>query len=162
MAWLKNLNWIDVLIIILLLRGVILGFIHGFLYEFVKFFRVILALIISFFSYPFLAKVINSRLTLSLSISNILSFILIYILFYFLSNLLGIRTKEVKRNISSPERIFGVCIGLLKGAVIAFFILLFLNLLPLSSLKTAVKEKSLLAPYLLDSGTKIWELIKKK
>ncbi len=150
MAWLKNLNWVDILIIILLLRGVVLGVLHGFARECANFFKLIFSLTISFFCYPFLAKVIN--------ISNILSFILIYLAVYFLFNLL---MKVRKRDeISFSRRIAGGCIGLLKGAIIAFFALLFLNFLPLSSLNTAVKDKSLFAPYLLDNGNKIWQLIR--
>lgn len=151
MAWLKNLNWVDILILILVLRGVVLGALHGFTRECASFFKLIFTLIISFFCYPFLAKAIN--------ISNILSFILVYLAAYFLFNLL-IKVRA-KQEISFLRRIAGGCIGILKGAIVVFFVLLFLNFLPLSSLNTAVKDKSLFAPYFLDNGNKVWQLIKK-
>ena len=142
MVWLKNLNWIDILIIVLFLRSIILGFIHGSAQEFASLFRIGLNLAIPFFSHSFLAKLIINYLEISLFVAKVLSFVLIYLILHFLLSFL-IRTRRVE-GLSFLNRVAGGGMGLLKGAIIVFLLLLFLNFLPLEPLRKAIKDDSLL------------------
>ncbi|MCK4859683.1 MAG: CvpA family protein [Candidatus Omnitrophica bacterium] len=144
------LNWVDILIFALLVRSVMLGFGHGFSREFINLLKMLVSLYLASLGYPLLTQTAKAYFTLPSFSAGIFFFVLIYVCVYFLFTLLLARIKEPP--VPLLMNVVGGCLGLFKGAIIAFFILTLLSLTSFSSVKTAIKDKSFFAPYILTSG----------
>lgn len=155
--FLKNLNWVDILVIILLFRSSYIGLKKGLWIEVFKIFGILTALFFALNFYERLGILISSKAALPENFSKFLIFlaILFSIIFIFkiLRNLLQLVVNvEVKENIDS---VGGAFLGLFRGAIVCSLVLLALVLLPSRYIKEGVEKKSLIASHLIDKAPKI-------
>lgn len=150
----KKLNWIDVLIIILLVRTTYVGFKKGFLVEIFKFVGGVLAIFIANRYYVELAKFVSGHSFLTMEASRVLSFIALAFLGYGIIKLLQRLTFLVMKIevVKGVEKFGGIIVGFLRGIVVSSLILMTLIVMSSSYLTKSVKENSSLGPHVLRFG----------
>ena len=129
----KSINWVDICVIILLLRICYIALKNGFVHEIFKVFATVTALYFSLHYYSVLAGGIRSRLNLNTQALVSLDFfifitlvILVYLVFFFLRKIFS---KALKIEIIPALNkwgsfIFGLARALLLASLLMFMLLL--------------------------------------
>ena len=148
----KTINWVDILVVILLIRTTYIGLSQGFAVEVFKSIGLICASVVSMHNYNRLGEFVNSYSFFSsptaskagsfiiLTCAVLLVFKLLRIIFQFIAKI------EV---VSWLERFGGIIIGLCRGVLLSSVILFILTLMPPEYVKRSVDTNSLSGPYLV-------------
>ena len=149
-----RLNWVDILILILLIKIAYNGFSKGFSSQIFPLISAFATLIISLHVYVFLGQFVEAITPFSVGVSNFLSFTLICIALKFLFKIIGAFVGQVIKveAVSLLERVGGLCLGFLRASVSISLVLIFLALTPIGYIKASVKEQSLLGGIFLKIG----------
>ena len=87
MEWLARVNWVDVIVIIIILRSTYVGSQRGLLGEFFHIFWIFIAIIFSTHLYFPISQFLNKYLFIAVNISDLISFLfvagVIYLIFRF-------------------------------------------------------------------------------
>ena len=75
--FIKSINWVDVALVVLLVRVIFIAVKNGFIAEVCKFLGVLLALYVSLHSYVHVANMIESKVHGSLNIWQFIAFLLL-------------------------------------------------------------------------------------
>lgn len=133
-------NWIDLVVIGLLLLFTLSGFYKGFIRQIADFAVIIIALLASVNFYPSVAVLLSGRFSIPQSFSRVAAFLLIWIVIQFIFNLIIYfvypHIPEVIRK-STLNRAFGALPGFLWGYV---FIAIFLTLFVALPIESKVKK----------------------
>lgn len=142
------MNWIDGVLIVLLLASVIVGSKKGLVRELSAFIVFFVAIIISVNYVDQFAVWVNNRLGGSPLISAFLSFAILLGLSYGVFKLLGLLFYKVAsiKQIGSKDQMGGALIGFLRGWVAVGFLTLLVFLLPLPANFYTSFENSFLGP----------------
>lgn len=159
----KSLNWVDFLVVILLFRSTYIGLKKGVWIEIFKFLGILTALFFGLSFYEKIGSWIAARTVFPESFAKFFVFIVILaaIIFTFkiIRHLSQLIVKiEVKKEVDS---VGGALLGLFRGIVVCSLILVSLVLIPNNYIKNGVKEKSVIAPYLIDEASKLHRLFVK-
>lgn len=124
-----NLNWLDIILLLILLVTFILGLIKGLIRQVIGILAVVLGLILASRHYAWLSWKLHSYISSDFW-RNCLSFLLIFLAVVLLGWLVGfLLSKVMKGSLSLVNHflggIFGLVKGLLIGAVIVFALLVF-------------------------------------
>lgn len=143
--YLFNINWIDILIIILLVRTSYVGFTKGFSYEFLTLLALLCSVMLSIHSYSFVASYLTQSINLPIGFSNFISFVILALGSYFiLSFLKNFLHKFINLEMFPKfERIGGIILGFARGAVIASLVLLSMMLIPNKYLRDSIMVNSM-------------------
>lgn len=148
---LKQTNWVDIFVVILLIRGAYTGINKGLFVEVFKFLGLIVAIVVSLHNYKGLAEFVTSHILLPSSASQVLSFIAlalgILILFKFLRGI-GQHIINIEV-ISRLERNGGFIVGMIRSVLMASLVIFTLALIPLGNIRASINERSFLGPRLL-------------
>ncbi len=160
----RQMNWVDIFVLILLIQGTYVGLKHGLLSEIFTIFGIIVALFVSIHYYPNTAQFLSRQVffsKLSTSLNEGLSFVCLLLAVMFIFKLGRFVAQFIMHfEISGPlERMGGVVCGFIRGGVVAALILFALNLLPLSYLKKSINRDSLSGPHLIKVGPAIYHMI---
>lgn len=151
-------NWVDLIILIVLLIYFIDGIRRGFVYQLFSFIGFVAAFAIALRFYPFFGKLLAGNFSLPIGIANGLGFILAGFLFEIILSFViyfVIRKGFVGKILSSPklrflktaDRILGVVPSVLIALVILAFILTTLIALPIrGDIKKSILESKIGAP----------------
>lgn len=148
-----NGNWVDLLIVIVVLFFVVEGVRHGFWVILADFFSFLGSLLISFRAYQFSAGFLRANFSLSPSVSNALGFLITAILTEaLLGYLLGHAiTKIPKKYLKiKGQKILAVLPALGEGLVIVAFILTLILGLPVSPKIKLSTTQSKIGGYILE------------
>lgn len=137
----ENLNEIivDLIIVVILLFSIYRGFKNGFIVEFMRFFATYVSLVIAVRYMSNLSLILVGALdeTLSHSVVTIISFLLIFVTLMSIFRYITYKLKLISRfsiTLGSLDRLAGIAIGLLKGAVFVSIITIVLSLTGLSGM----------------------------
>lgn len=139
-----NFSWIDIIVILLVIRGVIVGYRRGFSGEALRFLGVILALFLSFKFYePGANRLIQGfgvarRTAIAISFGTIS---LAVIVFFYLLNRMMQHLMELPL-VAAMERGGGAVFGGLKALLFAFVVLIVLALVKVEAVSNAVSRDS--------------------
>jgi len=142
------MNFIDLIIIILMIVFGVKGYLKGFIHELFSILIIILSLVGALLLFKTLAPILsnfigNRDLTLILSFISI--FVLIAVLLIIIRNTL---TEFIDNlNFTDIDYLLGVIFGLFKGLLICGIIFIFLKNHPVPGLKIGI-DKSFIFPYL--------------
>lgn len=147
----KLANWVDILIIIFVLRCGYIGFRNGLFGEIFRSIGIITAIVVSIYNCGRLGKYISDHSFLSLFHSKILSIIALVIATVFIFSLIRAAVARLVKVEFGPRfsRIGGVLLGMARGGVLASLILVILLWLPTSSIEATIHERSYLGPSLI-------------
>ena len=158
MEWLARVNWVDVIVIIIILRSTYVGSQRGLLGEFFHIFWIFIAIIFSTHLYFPISQFLNKYLFIAVNISDLISFLfvagVIYLIFRFAGKFLQKTVKiEVFPNLN---RIGGSILGLVKGLALTMIITLVMLLIPIRYVYYSVHTKSLTGPFFIKAGTTVY------
>lgn len=149
-------NWLDIILIAILLITLILGVIKGLIRQIIGILAVIVGLILAVYYYSSVAQVFE-RLVSNLTLTYLLGFFAVFIAVLCLGWLLSyLLSKLMKGPLKFLNHVFGGALGFLKGILICGVIVLALLIFPKE--KRALTE-SVLAPYCLHITRAMYYLI---
>ena len=158
MEWITRVSWVDLLIVIIVLRGTYVGSQRGFLGELFHIFGICLAIVLGIHFYTPISNFSHTYIFIPLNIAYIISFLLITFVIYvvfktiytFLQKLLKIEM------LPAINKIGGAFIGFCKSFVLSVFIVLIMLLVPIRYISESVKTESLFAPAFIEAGAALY------
>ncbi len=146
-----KINWVDALVVILLIRGTYVGSSTGFIWGFFKVFGISVVSILAIQNYTVLSEYISYYTPLSIKIAEFISFVAITVIgifvFYVIRVLLHKLLKiEFVKVIEKPG---GVVMGFVFSCIFISMILINMVLMPISYIGKSITERSLVGdPFL--------------
>jgi uncharacterized membrane protein required for colicin V production len=158
MEIIKNINWLDIIVLVLVVRGVYMGAKRGLTAELFNFFGIIISLILAIQWYSRVADVLILNFSLPIWLSKFLCFVvitqIIRITFkYSLALLLKILNIQF---IPQLEKIGGGIIGLGRGVIAAGILILALSFIPNDYMKESIRAKSFTGNFLIRVTERIY------
>jgi membrane protein required for colicin V production len=145
------LTVLDVIIFIVLLYFILRGYNRGFIKQTSTILGLLIALFIAINQYQNFKQLLISFLNVSEGMLQFISFAVLFILVNIIIHILGIIAKNILNLIflGPLDHIIGAALGLLKGGIFSYLIVLVLSQIPYSNVEH-VLESSLLAKSFLD------------
>ena len=129
----KIINWVDLIILIIILINVILGFKRGIIAEILTLIGLISAIFLAIFWYSDLSIFLMEQFKWNETLLNVLSFVIIFIgviiFFRLLENVLTRITALLL--LSWINNIGGALFGFIRGTIIVGLLLFLVNFIPL-------------------------------
>lgn len=149
--FLPALNWVDVIVIIFLIRGGYIGLSQGLGIELFKSLGAIGVAVLSLLYYDRFGQWLAAHSFLSLPKADLISFLVLFILLLLLFKLLRTLIMKVIQVevLSGFERWGGCILGLARSLVLASLFLFVLFLIPIPYIQESVSQKSFSGPYLI-------------
>ena len=140
-----RLNWVDIIILILLLRTTYTGFTRGLGYEVLNLIGLIATVVIAIHNYKYLGTFFVNRLDLPVEFSNFIGFLILafgtVLVFRYIRNIFY---RYLKVGIFPIlERFGGLIFGFIRGCLLVSIVLLCLLLIPNSYIRGSIYHKSL-------------------
>ncbi len=166
---LRNINWVDLLVVIVLIRSSYVGFTKGISWELFRLIGIICALVGAIYFYETSSQLVSDYVPLIYPFANLITFTFLYLLIFFISKVLnGLIGKIIKIEfLSAFERVGGFFIGVLRGGILLSFLLISLLLTPLPYFEKSIKERSrtgqtvsVIAPFLYDKIASFFPALK--
>ncbi|MFH0764389.1 MAG: CvpA family protein [Candidatus Omnitrophota bacterium] len=154
-----RLNWVDILIVIIMLRTSYVAFQDGLSHEIFPLIGAFLSLVLSLAYYKKIAFIISQNIGgMPISISSFMSFVIIFAAVIFVFKLVRLVFDKIIKVTWHPliEKFGGLLAGAVKASIITSAILIALVLLPLSYLKWSITDRSLIGMYFLKVGPSIY------
>ncbi len=152
MEIIKNINWLDIVVLVIVVRGIYMGAKRGLTAELFNFFGIIISLILSVQWYSRVADVLILNFSLPIWLCNILCFIVIVqiirlIFKYFLIFFLKVLNIQF---IPQLEKIGGGVIGCGRGIIVSGILILTLSFIPNDYMKQSIQSKSFTGSFLIN------------
>ncbi len=155
-------NWVDLLVVIIMLRTVYVSFQDGLSRDIFPLFGSILKLILALYFYGKLGSALNSWIAvIPVSICNLAGFLAIVLVSGLALKLLRVLVDAIIKVTWHPliEKAGGMLVGAFRGAVCASMVLIFLALVPLNYLQRSIEDKSSSGMFFLRIGPAIYRAI---
>jgi membrane protein required for colicin V production len=160
-SFIPQTNWVDVIVIILLIRGGYIGFAQGFSVELFKTLGAVTATVSALLYYEHLAAWLTSYAFLPLQISRFISFSALVVLLLLVFKVVRVVVVKILHLelLGKLERWAGFVLALARSVIFASLLLFVFTLLPIDYIKESVAEKSFFGPYLEPVAPKVVEFI---
>jgi len=162
MELIAKINWVDILVVILMLRISYVAFRDGLSHEIFSLIGSILVMVLAMRYYPVFGSSISSNMmNMPIELANFLSFLVLVAASGFIVRLLRVVLDKIVKVQWHPliEKFGGLAVGIMKAYVIAGIVLMTLSLMPLSYLQWSIKDKSLTGKYILRAGPEIYDRV---
>lgn len=156
-----KINWVDILIVIYIVRSFFLGKKRGFSVEITSFITAILTLVIALHFYQDFGQSLSKWFLLTLTSARAISFIAISIFILFLGAILARLLKRIMKLsfLVGIEKIGGYILGTLKGCCISAIVTVALVLSSAGFVQQEVYTNSFLGNYLVALSPKIHDFV---
>lgn len=154
-----KLNWVDILVVIIMVRTSYVAFHDGLSHEIFPLIGAFSSLIFSLAYYNKIADIVSHNIGgMPVGILKFLSFVALFIAVIFIFKLLKVIFDKIIKVTWHPfiEKFGGLLAGAVKASIITSAILIMLALLPLSYLKWSIMDRSLVGTYFLKIGPNIY------
>lgn len=157
----QRINWVDVLIVILLIRTSYIGTRNGLSEEIFRIIGVLLGLFFSIKYYSALGSRINSTISLPQEFVDGGTFLILILLSMLSMKLVALGlTKIVKLSFSDKiDKWGGFIAGLLRGAVLMSLLFMLFGIIQVDYLVKSVDERSLTGPYVEKIAPNVYQAI---
>lgn len=159
----QQINWVDVFVVIFLIRTSYIGARTGLPPELFKIVGILLGLYLGMKFYSDFGSWVNSKIALPPELADGLSFlILIFASIISLKFVGAVLTKVVK--LTFTERVDkwgGFIFGLARGAIVLSLIFMFLGILQIDYFMKSIEERSLTGPYFQKVAPFVYQVITK-
>jgi uncharacterized membrane protein required for colicin V production len=182
------LNYLDIILIVIILVSMIAGFKRGFFSEVVSLVGLVLIIyvafvfkenlaIIFFKSFPFFnfGGVFEGITVMNILLYEIISFLVIFIVLGILFKIVLLATNIFEKILKFtiifgiPSKILGLCVGAIEGYIVGFILLMFLNqpTIAMNTIEHSKFAKPILnetpyisskTKYIVDSATELYSL----
>ncbi|MDB4349866.1 CvpA family protein [Omnitrophica bacterium] len=142
-----RINWVDILILILLIRTSYVGYTRGLSSEVMPLIATFAALVISLHFYGRIGAFITNHTPLSSTLSNFTSYAFIgfSIIYLFHLAMVFLRGKVINVQVETLyDTIFGLTFGIFRGILLVSFIVFALGIAPISYIRDSAKQRSLM------------------
>lgn len=159
----QRINWVDVFVVILLIRSSYVGAATGLSTELFKSIGIILGLYLATRFYSDLGAAVTSKIALPPELADGLSFLILIFVSAISLKLLGIAlAKVVKLTFADKVNKWGgFVLGLLRGIIILSLIFIFFGILQIDYFVKSVEERSLTGPHIKKVAPLIYRAIAK-
>lgn len=162
LSFIPETNWVDIIVVIFLIRGGYIGLGQGFSVELFKTLGAITATVASLLYYERVGEWLSSHSFLSLQIAEIISFLALFfslLIVFKLVRTFLFKVLHFQLIGSNLERWGGFSLGLLRSVVFASLFCVMLTLIPVEYFKKSVEQRSFSGPYLKQVVPKVLEFI---
>ena len=158
---LQKINWIDLLVVILLVRSSYVGFTKGFGWELFRFIGYVSTVVATVYYYEYASQLIADYFPVVCSFSNLLSFTGIYIIILLIFKFINILIEKIIKieTVSGIERAGGFLLGFLRGAIFTSFLLITLVFTPIPYFEKSIKERSYTGQVVIKVAPFVYEKI---
>lgn len=160
MEILTRLNWVDILIVILMLRISYVAFQDGLSHEIFPLITSVIVIVSSLHYYRTVGLAISRNLfNMPREITDFLAFLALAVVSGLIAKLLKALLDKVVKVQWHPllERFGGLVFGVFRAAVLVSMVLIILALAPLPYLQRSIRDKSLMGIYFLRIGPAVYE-----
>ena len=159
----KAINWVDVLVVILLIRTCYVGANVGFTIELQRITGLIAGFVISYYFYKQLGQFIAGNSFISINLAEIFSLIIVLIACLIVIKLLTVLLSKVLKFQFKPqfEKIAGGIIGALRGIFLSSVVLVVLGMLPSNYVQDSITGRSLSGGYIIKVAIGSYNLLAK-
>jgi uncharacterized membrane protein required for colicin V production len=121
----QKLNWIDLVIVIVMLRALYIGLKRGCVNEILQLLAIVAAILIVFHYYPFCSRFLENRIFFKAEIAKSLTFFVLWVVVALVSTFVrgGVYLLFKIEAKSFFDKIGGLAIAIVRGALIASLIL---------------------------------------
>ena len=154
-----RLNWIDVIVIFIMLRTSYVAFVDGLSHEIFPLIGAVSVLILSLHYYNILALFISRHiLQVNTAVAVFFSFLALVIIIGLVFRLLRGLVDAIIKVSWHPalEKFGGLVVGVMRASVVASTTLIILALLPLPYIQWSIREKAVTGMYFLRIGPEIY------
>lgn len=154
-----KINWVDILIVIYIVRAFFLGKKRGLSVEITALISALVAWVIALHFYQGLGQSLSKWFLLTLPSARVISFIGIAVCVLFLGAIFGRLLKRIMKLsfLSNIEKIGGYILGTLRGISISAIIIVALALTPAKFIQQEVYVNSFLGNYFVALSPKLHE-----
>ncbi len=159
MELLTKINWVDVVVIIIMLRISCVAFHDGLSHEIFPFFGAVSSLIIALHYYRGIALSISQYvINIPVEILDPVGFIAISLGVGYIFKFLRIMVDKMIKVTWHPaiESLGGLIAGILRAAVVASLVLIIIAMVPASYLQRSIRDKSLMGMTFLSIGPVVY------
>ena len=159
MEHLARISWVDLIIIIIVLRSTYAGSQRGFFGELFHIAGICLAIVLSMHFYAPLGCFIHTYLYIPINIANVTTFLAItYIIYLIFRIIYGLSSKLIKIEMfPAINKMGGALLGFCRGSVLSIFLVLIMLLTPIHYITESVKTRSLFSPFFIKTGISLYE-----
>ncbi len=157
----QRINWVDVLIVILLIRTAYIGARNGLSEEIFRIIGVLLGLFFSIKFYSALGSRINSTVSLPQEYVDGATFLILILLSMLSMKLVALGlTKIVKLAFADKiDKWGGFMVGLFRGAVLMSLLFMLFSIIQVDYLVKSVEERSLTGPYVAKIAPNVYQVL---
>ncbi|NQS99715.1 MAG: CvpA family protein [Candidatus Omnitrophica bacterium] len=162
LSFLPETNWVDIIIVIFLIRGGYIGLIQGFSVELFKTLGAIAATVVSLLYYVRVGGWLAAHSFLSPQAAKIIIFLIFFFLLLFVFRLIRVllfKVLHLELLNSNLEKWVGLVLGLGRAVIFASFFVIALTLIPVNYLNKSAEEKSFSGPYLKEVAPRVMKFI---
>lgn len=154
----SRINWVDIVVLIILIRTTYIGLDKGFSVEIFKFFGIIFALALGLNFYIPLSQFISAHSFVPLSLGKILAFLGLVFLMVLVFKLIYLFFKALVKAefVKWLDKIGGLSLGILRGILISSLVFITLLLLPWDYPGYSIKARSLSGQPILKAAEKFY------
>ncbi len=157
----QKVNWIDLLVVILLIRSSYVGFTKGFGWEFFRVIAVICAAIGAIYFYENGARLISDYIPVLYPLANQISFTSLYLIILLIIKIITLFIdKIIKLEVfSALDMIGGLVLGAGRGVILLSLLLITLMWTPIPYFEKSIQERSLTGQTISAAAPFIYEKI---
>lgn len=155
-----RVNWVDILVVILMLRISYVAFRDGLSREIFSVLGSILIMLLAMHYYTVLGGYISrNAMNMPIELANFISFLVLVAALGLLVRLLRVLLDKIVKVEWYPaiDKFGGLAVGIIKAYVVTGIVLTALSLVPLSYLQSSIKDKSLTGKYVLEAGPQVYD-----
>lgn len=155
----SRINWVDVLVVIIMIRISYVAFMDGLSHEVFPFIGSVIMILFGLHYYSKIGNFISrDMINMPVEVSNFLGFLILIVAMGLVLKLLRSLLEKLIKIQWHPviERFGGIAIGIMRAYITASIVLTLLALMPLSYLQWSIRDKSLTGKYVLMAGPEIY------
>ena len=161
MELIRSLNWVDVLVIIIVIRISYVAFCEGLSHEIFPVMTAVASVIICLHYYLKIGGFITENLPLGIPrpVSNFVAFLVLSVTTGLIFKLVKVLLDRIIKVQWHPaiEKIGGIVFGLARACIVASLALMTMAIAPLPYLQWSIREKSVTGMHILRVGTGLYE-----
>ncbi|MBI4436834.1 MAG: CvpA family protein [Candidatus Omnitrophica bacterium] len=159
--FLSHLNWVDLIVLIIVVRTIYIGFKKGLFIEIFKCFGLGTSIFFAVTQYQAWGGVFSEKLNWPLQGGEVLAFVSFFAACYLLSVLLRILVEKIAtvQIRGAWDRVGGGVVGLGRGCLWVIFLEAIALFLTSGYLAQSIQEKSFFSPHLLTGGRASYQMV---
>lgn len=161
--FLSKINWIDVVVLIVLIRTAYVGWRRGLASEVLGLAGTFIVFFLSLTYYDELAGILADRTPIPYSVAKFICLLFLLIILIIVIRIVCRYLEKVGKLVIMPvlDRYGGLAFGICRGLIIGSLFVLVLKVLPISYIRESIEERSFSARYMERTGATVYGIFKR-